>query len=155
MNIVIRYQNWSFCSSIVNQTLPKMYVGENYLAKKSVDSPESRLALFPEPCKKILFYFSKNKIWVPQFSTRWEINFNILSNAQYGLKKYNVGFWLKSLVLLPKLFWPAVIEKNFLRSLEQFIRTVRGQYIFWDRMLFKIVTGVFSDIIHCVFTKFK
>ena len=41
-------------------------------------------------------------------------------------------------ILLPKLFWPTVrkknglvIKKNFLRSLEQFIQTVKGQNNFW------------------------
>ena len=58
-------------------------------------------------------------------------------------------------ILLPKLFWPTV-RKNcssdrekllkfeaegresakFLRSLEQFIQTVKGQTNFWNRMLF-------------------
>ena len=68
--------------------------------------------------------------------------------------------WIKYLlkehgIFLPKLFWPTVwkkivllIEKNlkfetegqefakFLRSLEQFIQTVKGQNNFGNRMLF-------------------
>ena len=60
-------------------------------------------------------------------------------------------------ILFPKLFWPTV-EKNCysyqekkmkfeaesrefakrLRSLEQFIQTVKGQYKFWNRMLFNL-----------------
>ena len=53
-------------------------------------------------------------------------------------------------ILLPKLFWPTVVKKcssdqekllkfedegqefsKFLRSLEQFIQTVKGHYNFW------------------------
>ena len=40
-------------------------------------------------------------------------------------------------ILLPKLFWPTVRKKCssdrefFLRSLEQFIQTVKGQNNFW------------------------
>ena len=44
---------------------------------------------------------------------------------------------VKSGILLPKLFWPTV-RKNYssdreklLRSLEQFIQTVKGQNNFW------------------------
>ena len=66
-------------------------------------------------------------------------------------------------ILLPKLFWPSMRKKcssdrekllkfkaegrefaKFLRSLEQFIQTVKGQ----TRMLFKIVLGGFSDLIY-------
>ena len=70
-------------------------------------------------------------------------------------------------ILLPKLFWPTV-RKNcssdrekllkfkaegrkfakFLRSLEQFIQTVKGQNNFWNRMLFKLIPGGFSDLMH-------
>ena len=58
-------------------------------------------------------------------------------------------------ILLPKLFWPTVRKKcsidgekllkfededwefaNFLKSLEQSIQTVDGQYNFWNGMLF-------------------
>ena len=54
-----------------------------------------------------------------------------------------------------------MIEKNFLkfkaegrelaktlRSLEQFIRTVKGQTMFGNRMLSKLVPGDFSDLIN-------
>ena len=38
---------------------------------------------------------------------------------------------------------------KFLRSLEQFIPTVKGQYNFWNRMLSSLVPGGFSDLIQC------
>ena len=61
--------------------------------------------------------------------------------------------------LLPKLFWTTVRKKcssenllkfeaegweleNFLRSLEQFIRTVKGQTNFWNRILFNLFLEV-------------
>ena len=67
--------------------------------------------------------------------------------------------------MLPKLFWPTVrkscssdrekllkfeaegqeFTKN-LRSLEQFKSMVKGQYNFWNRMLFELVPGGFSDL---------
>ena len=37
---------------------------------------------------------------------------------------------------------------KLLRSLDQFIQTVKGQYNFWNRMIFKLVPGGFSDLIH-------
>ena len=64
-------------------------------------------------------------------------------------------------ILFPKLFWPTV-RKNcprerekrieaegwefakILRSLQQFIQTMNGQYNFWNRMLFELVPGGFS-----------
>ena len=36
----------------------------------------------------------------------------------------------------------------FLRSLEQFIRSVKGQYNFWSNMLLYLVPGGLSDLIH-------
>ena len=67
--------------------------------------------------------------------------------------------------MLPKLFWPALrknssIDKekllkfdaegqefaNFLRTLGQFIQTMKDQYNFWNRMLFKLVAGGFLDL---------
>ena len=68
-------------------------------------------------------------------------------------------------ILLPELFLPTV-RKNwssdrekllkfeakgrefskFLRSLEQFIQTVKGQNNFCNRMLFYLVPGGFSDL---------
>ena len=70
-------------------------------------------------------------------------------------------------ILLPKLFWPTV-RKNcssdrekllkfeaegrefakFLRSLEQFIPTVKGQNNFWNKMLFLLFPRGFSDLIN-------
>ena len=61
------------------------------------------------------------------------------------------GEWQRYGILLPKLFWPTVRKKNcssdwekllkfeaegwelenFLRTLEQFIQTVKGQNNFW------------------------
>ena len=35
---------------------------------------------------------------------------------------------------------------NFLRLLEQFIQTVKGQNNFWNRMLFWLIPGGFSDM---------
>ena len=37
---------------------------------------------------------------------------------------------------------------NFLRSLEQFIQTVKGQNNFCNRISFKFVPGGFSDLIN-------
>ena len=34
-------------------------------------------------------------------------------------------------ILLPKLFLPTTVRKKVLRSLEQFIQTVKGQNNFW------------------------
>ena len=67
-------------------------------------------------------------------------------------------------ILFPKLFWPTLRKRCFsvregllkfkaegqefaksLRSLEQFIQTVKGQYNFWNRILFQLVHGGFSD----------
>ena len=36
----------------------------------------------------------------------------------------------------------------FLRSLERFIRAVKGQYNFCNRILFQLVPGGFSDLIN-------
>ena len=68
--------------------------------------------------------------------------------------------------MLPKLFSPTVRKncssdwekllkfeadcrefENILRSLEQFIQTLKGQKFFWTRMLFKLIPGGFSDLI--------
>ena len=38
--------------------------------------------------------------------------------------------------------------ENFLRSLEQFIRTGKGRYNFWNKIIFKLVPEGFSDLIH-------
>ena len=73
----------------------------------------------------------------------------------------------KNGILLPKLFWPTVRKNcssdrekllkfeaegrefaNFLRLLEQFIQTVKGQNNFWNRMLFWLIPGGFWDLIH-------
>ena len=66
-------------------------------------------------------------------------------------------------ILFPKLFWPTVRKKcsgdlkfeaegrefaKVFRSLEKFIRTVKSQYNFWNRILFQLVSGGLSDRIH-------
>ena len=67
-------------------------------------------------------------------------------------------------ILFQKLFWPSVRKicscdqeellkfyaegrefTKILRSLEQFIWIVKGQYNFWNRMLFEVVPGGFLD----------
>ena len=37
---------------------------------------------------------------------------------------------------------------NFLRLLEWFIQTVKGQNNFWNRMLFRLIPGGSSDLIN-------
>ena len=68
-------------------------------------------------------------------------------------------------ILFPKLFWPTVRKNcssdrgkllkfenegreaaNLLRSQEKFIQTVKGQYNFWNRMLFLVVPEGFSNL---------
>ena len=83
---------------------------------------------------------------------------DILSHPQNWSDKYSISSLLlcktqdesSNGILLPKLFWPTVRKKcsidrekllkfdaevwefaKFLRSLEQFIETVKGQYTFW------------------------
>ena len=70
--------------------------------------------------------------------------------AKRGGSMGNGGVYSPGMVLLPKLFWPSVKKKyssdrekllkfeaegrefeNFLRSLKQFIQTVKGQNNFW------------------------
>ena len=69
--------------------------------------------------------------------------------------------------LFPKLFWATVRKicsddweklsrfeaesqefAIFLRSLEQFIPTLKVQYNFWNRMVLQFVPGCFSDLLH-------
>ena len=71
------------------------------------------------------------------------------------------------MIFFSKLFYPAVRKScsrdqekllkfeaagwefaKFLKSLEQSSRTVKGQYNFWNRMLFKLAPGGFSDLIY-------
>ena len=66
-------------------------------------------------------------------------------------------------ILLPKLFWSTVRKfcssdqeklfnaenlKKCLRSLEQFISTVKGQKFFWRKTFFLILSGGFTDLIY-------
>ena len=48
--------------------------------------------------------------------------------------------WKKIVLVIEKNFWNSSLNaKNFakiLRSLEQYIQKVKGQYNFWNRMLF-------------------
>ena len=74
---------------------------------------------------------------------------------------------VKNDILLPKLFWPTVrrncssdweknlkfeaegreFEKN-LRSLEQFVQTVKGQNNFCQQNAFILIPGGFSDLLN-------
>ena len=60
-------------------------------------------------------------------------------------------------ILFPKLFW-LTVRKNcssdwekLLRSLDQSIRTVKGQYNFGNRMQFYLASGGFSELIQLDF----
>ena len=70
------------------------------------------------------------------------LSFKIHAHKQFWriLVFWPIGFWFKNRngILLPKLFWPTVRKNcssdreklefaNFLRSLEQFVQTVKGQ----------------------------
>ena len=88
-----------------------------------------------------------------------------MNNSIHNNSQYAVCLMLEIGILLPKLLWPTVRKKNssdrgkflkfeaegrefakILRSLEQFVQTVRT--IFDNRMLFYLVPGGFSDIIN-------
>ena len=91
------------------------------------------------------------RIWYCTIKTLWN-NDEIINKLFY-----------KNGILLPKLFWPIVRKKcssdwekllkfeaegqeftKFLRSLEQFIQTVKGQSIFCNRIpFFSFVLGGF------------
>ena len=58
--------------------------------------------------------------------------------------KKKMFLWLRTFLKFEAESWEFA---NILRSLEQFIQTVKGQYKIWDRMLFKLVPGGFSDLI--------
>ena len=80
---------------------------------------------------------------------KFEKNSNNWFKFHKSQQKQDTVYKKKNGILLPKLFWPTVrkivlvIEKNlkfeaegrefskFLRSLEQFIQTVKGQNNFW------------------------
>ena len=83
--------------------------------------------------------------------------------VQKNIRKYLFKFG----ILFPKLFWPSVRKKcssewekllkfkaedqefaNFLRLLEQSIRKVKDQNNFWSKMLFKLISEGFSDLIN-------
>ena len=59
--------------------------------------------------------------------------------------------WEKIVLVIEKTFeilgWRLRIC-IFLRSQEKFIWTVKGQNNFWNRMLFQLISGGFSDLIH-------
>ena len=82
-----------------------------------------------------------------ELSTNLHTHLIIMKNYRTSLTFYE---FLKNGILLPKLFWPTVRKKcssdrekllkfevegrefaKFLRSLEQFIQTVKGQNNFW------------------------
>ena len=64
------------------------------------------------------------------FNSNWPFSRDTLSQQK------NYKMW-KNYILLPKLFWPLKFEAEgrefakFLRPLEQFIQTVKGQNRFW------------------------
>ena len=115
-------------------------------------------------CQIVSFFQQANKteighIWLkmiirlrPQGTLHNE-KFGQIFSANY--ESLIADFFLQSGILLPKLFWPTVRKNcsndrekllkfeaegrefaNFLRSLEQFVQTVKGQNNFWKQNAF-------------------
>ena len=80
----------------------------------------------------------------------FRFNFSLTTEMVFCYPNCSDLLWEKIVLVIEKNFLKFEAEgrefAKILRSLEQFIRTVKGQNNFWNRILFKLVSGSFSDL---------
>ena len=95
--------------------------------------------------KKDLCSESKNRLSEKNALCRWIWNLRSFLNREFTVFCFQNCFdqlWEKIVLVMEKNF------SKFLRLLEKCIRTVKGQFNFWNRMLFYLIPEGFSDLIN-------
>ena len=104
--------------------------------------------LHSEKCPSLLF----DGRYTVHSTVQWTILFLFsIKCKRISINDFRDGRLVKNVF---DLLWKKILSvieaegRELLRSLEQFFPTVKGKSNFWNRMLFKLNPGVFSDLMH-------